>query len=228
MLIAGRFRGRSFQGWHFHSQGSANSLNGNGTLSRDEPGAEPPDSYVYNPLNPVPTRGGGLCCNAVWSLGGAYDQRPVEVREDVLVYTSEPMEQPLNVTGPVKVVLHASSSALDTDWTAKLVDVHPCGYARSLTDGILRARYRNSMTHPELIEPGDVIEYEIDLWATSNVFQPGHSIRVEISSSNFPRFDRNPNTGELPGRSADVASALQTVHHSAPYPSRVVLPVVGD
>ena len=220
--------GTEFQGWHFHSQGSANSLNGNGTLSRDEPGAEPPDSYVYNPLNPVPTRGGGLCCNAVWSLGGAYDQRPVEVREDVLVYTSEPMDQPLNVTGPVKVVLHASSSALDTDWTAKLVDVHPCGYARSLTDGILRARYRNSMTHPELIEPGDVIEYEIDLWATSNIFQPGHSIRVEISSSNFPRFDRNPNTGELPGRSADVASALQTVHHSAPYPSRVILPVVGD
>jgi uncharacterized protein len=220
--------GTEFQNWHFHSQGSANSLNGNGALSRDEPGSEPPDSYVYNPLNPVPTRGGGLCCNAVWSLGGAYDQRPVEAREDVLVYTSPPMEAPVNVTGPIKVILHASSSALDTDWTAKLVDVHPCGYARSLTDGIIRARYRNSMSDPELIEPGDIIEYEIDLWATSNVFQPGHSIRVEVSSSNFPRFDRNPNTGELPGRSADVASALQTVHHSAPYPSRIVLPVIEE
>lgn len=218
--------GTDFQNWHFHSQGSANSLNGNGSLSRDEPGTEPPDSFVYNPLNPVPTRGGGLCCNAVWSLGGAYDQRPVEAREDVLVYSTEELSEPVNVTGPVKVVLHASSSALDTDWTAKLVDVHPCGYARSLTDGILRARYRNSMSDGELIEPGEIIEYEIDLWATSSVFQPGHRIRVEISSSNFPRFDRNPNTGELPGRSTDVASALQTVHHSSAYPSRIVLPVV--
>jgi putative CocE/NonD family hydrolase len=215
-----------FQDWHFHSRGSANSLRGNGTLSRDEPGSEPPDAFVYNPLNPVPTRGGGLCCNAVWSLGGAYDQRQVEQREDVLVYTSEPLDAPLNVTGPVKVILHAGSSAPDTDWTAKLVDVQPCGYARSLTDGIIRARYRDSMSEPELIEPGAVIEYEIDLWATSNVFRPGHRIRVEISSSNFPRFDRNPNTGELPGRSADVASALQTVHHSSAYPSRIVLPVV--
>jgi hypothetical protein len=216
-----------FQDWHFHSRGSANSLLGNGSLSRDEPGSEPPDAFVYNPLNPVPTRGGGLCCNAVWSLGGAYDQRPVEQREDVLVYTSEPLDAPLNVTGPVKVILHAGSSAPDTDWTAKLVDVHPCGYARSLTDGIIRARYRNSMSEPELIEPGEVIEYELDLWATSNVFRPGHRVRVEISSSNFPRFDRNPNTGELPGRSAEVASALQTVHHSPAHPSRIVLPVVS-
>lgn len=220
--------GTEYQDWYFHSQGSANSLHGNGTLSRDEPGAEPPDAFVYNPLNPVPTRGGGLCCNAVWSLGGAYDQRPVEAREDVLVYTSEPLREPLNVTGPVKVILHASSSATDTDWTAKLVDVHPCGYARNLTDGIIRARYRNSMSAPELIEPREIIEYEIDLWATSNVFKPGHRIRVEISSSNFPRFDRNPNTGELPGRSTDVKSALQTVHHEPGHLSRIVLPVVRD
>src|SRR5690606_4954085 len=144
------------------------------------------------------------------------------------VYTSEPLREPLNVTGPVKVILHASSSATDTDWTAKLVDVHPCGYARNLTDGIIRARYRNSMSAPELIEPREIIEYEIDLWATSNVFKPGHRIRVEISSSNFPRFDRNPNTGELPGRSTDVKSALQTVHHEPGHLSRIVLPVVRD
>jgi hypothetical protein len=215
-----------WQAWYIHSAGRANSLNGDGALNRDAPGSEPPDSYVYNPRNPVPTLGGGLCCNAVFSLGGAYDQRAIEAREDVLVYTSEPLDTPLDVIGPVKVVLHASSSAPDTDFTAKLVDVGPCGYARNLTDGIIRARYRGSMAQPELIEPGEVIEYEIDLWATANTFLPGHRIRVEISSSNFPRFDRNPNTGEQPGRSVEMISALQTIHHDGPYASRIILPVI--
>jgi uncharacterized protein len=174
----------------------------------------------------VPTMGGGLCCNAVFSQGGSYDQRSVEAREDVLVYTSPPLEQELEVTGPLKVILHASSSATDTDFTAKLVDVHPCGMARNLNDGILRARYRNSMSEPELLTPGKITEFEIDLVATSNAFLPGHRIRVEISSSNFPRFDRNPNTGEQPGRSDRVVSALQTIHHSAQHPSRIILPVI--
>jgi len=215
-----------WQEWYFHSAGSANSLNGNGSLSRQAPIVEPSDSFVYNPLNPVPTMGGGLCCNAVFSQGGSYDQREVETREDVLVYTSPPLEQELEVTGPLKVILHASSSATDTDFTAKLVDVHPCGMARNLNDGILRARYRHSMSEPELLTPGEVTEFEIDLVATSNAFLPGHRIRVEISSSNFPRFDRNPNTGEQPGRSDKVVCALQTIHHSAQYPSRIVLPVI--
>ncbi len=215
-----------WQNWFFHSEGSANSLNGNGSLSRDSANSEPPDSYVYNPLNPVPTRGGGLCCNAVFSQGGSYDQRDVEARSDVLVYTSAPLEREQEVTGPLKVVLYASSSATDTDFTAKLVDVHPCGMARNLNDGILRARYRNSMSEPEMLTPGEVTRFEVDLVATSNAFQPGHRIRVEISSSNFPRFDRNPNTGEQPGRSDKVVSALQTVHHSAEYPSHIVLPVI--
>ena len=126
-----------WQEWFFHSQGKANSLNGDGDLSRQNPGAEPPDSYLYNPRNPVPTMGGGLCCNAVFAYGGAYDQQAVEAREDVLVYTSPPLEEALEVTGPVKVILYASSSAADTDFTTKLVDVDPCGYARNLTDGIV-------------------------------------------------------------------------------------------
>ncbi|HEX5166112.1 MAG TPA: CocE/NonD family hydrolase [Thermomicrobiales bacterium] len=217
-----------WQEWFLHSGGTANTLNGDGALSREAPGGEPADSYVYNPRNPVPTRGGGLCCNNVFSLGGAWDQREVEQREDVLVYTSAPMEKAREVTGPIKVILYASSSATDTDFTAKLVDVGPCGYARNLTDGIIRARYRESMAEGTLITPGEVIEYEIDLWATSNLFKEGHRIRVEISSSNFPRFDRNPNTGELPGRSTEMVSALQTIHHSTEYPSRIVLPVIND
>lgn len=215
-----------FQEWFLHSDGRANTLNGDGSLTRESPGGAPPDTYVYNPRNPVPTTGGGLCCNAVFSLGGAYDQRSVEAHEDVLVYTSAILEQDTEVTGPLKAVLYASSSASDTDFTAKLVDVHPCGYAQNLNDGIIRARYRTSMREPELITPGDIYEYEIDLVATSNLFLAGHRIRLEISSSNFPRFDRNPNTGEIPGRSTDMTSAMQTIHHSREYPSRVILPVV--
>ncbi len=216
--------GTEYQDWYLHSEGRANTLNGDGRLSRETPGGQPPDSFVYNPRNPVPTLGGALCCNPVHTKGGVYDQRPVEAREDVLVYTSEPLTEPLDVTGPITVVLHAASTALDTDWTAKLVDVGPCGYARNLSDGIIRARYRGP--EPQLLTPGEVVEYRIDLGATSNVFRPGHRIRIEVSSSNFPHFDRNPNTGALPGSSPEMISALQNVHHSGPYLSRVVLPVV--
>jgi putative CocE/NonD family hydrolase len=209
-----------------HSDGRANSLDGDGVLSRESPGSEPPDSYVYNPRNPVPTHGGQICCNNVFSLGGAYDQREVEAREDVLVYSTPPLDAPVEVVGPVKMILHAASSAPDTDWTAKLADVAPCGYARNLTDGILRARYRNSMTEGKPITPNEIVTYEIDMWATANVFQKGHRIRLEVSSSNFPRFDRNPNTGELPGRSAEMVSALQTVFHDGTHASHLILPVI--
>ena len=215
-----------WQPWFFHSGGAANSLRGDGTLSRETPGGEPPDSYLYNPRNPTPTRGGGLCCHHVFSYGGPFDQREVEAREDTLVYTSAPLERPIEVTGPLKVVLHATSSAPDTDFTAKLVDVGPCGSARNLADGILRVRYRHSMREPQLLEPGEVAELEIDLVATSNVFLPGHRIRVEIASSNFPRFDRNPNTGALPGSGVDMVSALQTVLHSGDHLSHILLPVI--
>jgi len=215
-----------WQDWYLHSAGRANSLHGDGALSRVTPGNEPSDAFVYNPRNPVPTAGGGLCCNSVYALGGAYDQRAVEEREDVLVYSTPPLTEPVEVTGPVKVVLYATTTAADTDFTAKLVDACPCGCVQNLTDGVMRARFRKSMTEESLITPGEVVEYEIDLWSTSNVFLPGHQIRVEISSSNFPRFDRNPNTGELPGRSEEMVSALQNVLHSAEHPSRIVLPVI--
>ncbi|MEV0677356.1 CocE/NonD family hydrolase [Actinosynnema sp. NPDC050436] len=216
--------GTEHQDWYLHSGGRANTLDGDGRLSREAPGDQPPDSYVYNPRNPVPTLGGALCCSPVHTQGGVYDQRPVEAREDVLVYTSEPLTQPLDVTGPVTVVLHAATTAVDTDWTAKLVDVGPCGYAQNICDGIVRARYRGGAPQP--VTPGEVVEYRIDLGATSTVFRPGHRIRVEVSSSNFPHFDRNPNTGEQPGTSSAMISAMQTVHHGGPALSRIVLPVV--
>lgn len=216
-----------YQRWYLHSDGRANTLNGDGSLSRVQPAGEPPDSYVYNPRNPTPSMGGGLCCNAVFSLGGAFDQRPVENREDVLVYSSPVLAEPLEVVGPVKVILYAASSAVDTDFTAKLVDVEPCGLARNLTDSIIRARYRNSMAEPELLTPGEVVAYEIDLLGTANLFQKGHRIRVEISSSNFPRFDRNLNTGEDQATATEMVSALQTVLHTAEHPSCIVLPVVA-
>jgi putative CocE/NonD family hydrolase len=157
---------------------------------------------------------------------GVYDQRPVEERRDVLVYTSAPMEKPLEVTGPVKVKLYASSSVPDTDFTAKLVDVRPDGYAQNLTDGVIRARYRRARQYPTLLKPGEVTEFTIDLWATSHVFLPGHRIRVEIASSNFPRFDRNLNTGEDQATSTRVQSAQQTIFHDRQYPSHILLPVI--
>ncbi len=212
--------------FYLHSYGKANTLNGDGWLSPEPPGSEAPDVYVYNPLDPAPTLGGGLCCDPAFMAAGAYDHRPVEARPDVLVYSTPPLEQDMEVTGPVTVTLYASSSARDTDFTAKLLDVEPSGYARNLTDGIIRARYRRPRSPASLITPGEVYEYTIDLWATSNVFKQGHQVRLEISSSNFPRFDRNTNTGEPIASGSKCVAALQTIHHSAEYPSCVTLPIV--
>ena len=172
----------------------------------------------------MPTKGGGLCCNFYWTQAGRFDHREIETRADVLCYTSAPLEEDLEVTGPVKVILYAASSAIDTDFTAKLVDVYPCGCAQNLPT-VIRARYRASMwQRPH--QPGQVECYEIDLWATSNVFAAGHRIRVEISSSNFPRFDRNPNTGHELGADAEMLPAMQTIFHDREHPSRLVLPIV--
>ena len=212
---------------YLHSQGRANTLNGDGLLSPEPLGDEPTDVYVYNPVDPVPTRGGALCCDPGFVQPGVFDQRPVEARHDVLVYTTPPLDRYVEVTGPVTVTLYASSSASDTDFTAKLVDVSPTGYARNLTDGIIRARYRASRTEASLIEQGEVYGYKIDLWATSNLFKKGHQIRLEISSSNFPRFDRNTNMGGPIGADAGLVSALQTVYHTSEYPSHVSLPFVA-
>jgi uncharacterized protein len=214
--------------YYLHSGGSANTLRGDGTLSEVPPQQEPPDSYVYDPHDPVPTRGGNSCLNPLTSLVGVYDQREVEARQDVLVYTSQPLAQDLEVTGPVVVKLYAASTAPDTDFTAKLVDVRPDGYAQNLQSGIVRARYRRSQTNPAPLTPGEVTEFTIDLWATSQVFKAGHCIRVEISSSNFPLWDRNPNTGGpvALATAAVLQTAKQTIFHDAQYPSHIVLPLI--
>ncbi|HVC45195.1 MAG TPA: CocE/NonD family hydrolase, partial [Candidatus Binataceae bacterium] len=218
--------GTEWRRYYLHSRGRANSAYGDGALATDTPGAEPPDSYLYNPLSPVPTMGGGLCCYPNSVPGGAFDQAAVEHRADVLVYSTEPLAEDLEVTGPVKLTLYASSSAPDTDFTAKLVDVGPCGFARNLTDGIIRARVRESQTDPTLITPGKVYEFTIDMWSTANLFKAGHRIRLEVSSSNFPRFDRNPNTGHDLFADAETCPALQTVMHERSFASHLTLPVI--
>ena len=170
----------------------------------------------------MPSLGGQ---NLTITLGVA-DQRPVQDRADVLVFASDVLDRPIEVTGPITVELWATSDAVDTDFTAKLIDVHPDGYAQNLLDGIIRARYRDSASRPTPIEPGKPYRYTIDLWATSNVFLPGHRIRLDISSSNFPRFDRNLNTGEAFGEGTEWKVANQTIFHSGEMASFVSLPAV--
>ena len=224
--------------FYLHSRGSANGLRGDGALAMESPGDEPPDRYEYDPLNPAPTRGGNgygpqlslTTAGAGQSFGplyaGSYDQRPVEARGDVLVYVTEPLAEDILVAGPVSLKLYASSDGEDTDFTAKLVDVHPGGYAVNLCEGIIRARYRESLESLKLLTPGKVEEFTIDMWATGNLFQKGHRIGLEVSSSNFPHFDRNPNTGHDFGVDAEIRVARQEVCHSRQYPSHLLLPVV--
>lgn len=209
--------------YYLHSRKKANGLSDDGTLSTLKPSDENPDSYIYDPSDPVPTRGG---CNLTIPAG-SFDQRKIERRHDVLVFTSKVLKEEVEVTGPVKVILYASSSAKDTDWTGKLVDVYPDGRAMNICDGIIRARYRDG-GKAKLIEPGKIYRYEIDLWPTSNVFLAGHRIRLEISSSNFPRFDRNPNTGGKFGTDEQTVEAEQTVYHDALRPSHILLPVIPN
>ncbi|MGH9432989.1 MAG: CocE/NonD family hydrolase, partial [Terriglobia bacterium] len=205
--------------YYLHSQGRANSTSGNGTISTDTPGQESSDQFVYDPSNPVPTIGGRLCCDSEHLEPGARDQRPNESRLDVLVYSTPSLTHDLNVTGPVHLELYASSTAVDTDFTAKLVDVTPDGFARNVTGGILRARYRDSAEHPEFMTPNQIYKFSIDLWATSNVFLAGHRLRLEVSSSNFPRFDRNLNTGESPETGSRWVKATNTIYHDSAHPS---------
>ncbi|MBI3979851.1 MAG: CocE/NonD family hydrolase [Chloroflexi bacterium] len=213
-----------FTPYYLHSRGRANSLFGDGELSTTPPTDEPADSFTYDPANPVPTLGGP---NFVLpETIGARDRRPVERRDDVLVYTTAPLAEDVEVTGPIDLNLYAASSVPDTDFTATLVDVHPDGRAIILCDGIVRARARESLEEPTSIDPGKVYAYRIPLWETSNVFKAGHRIRVEISSSNFPRFCRNLNTGEDFATGTRMAIAHQTVLHDARSPSHVVLPVI--
>jgi putative CocE/NonD family hydrolase len=210
-----------------HSGGKANSLSGDGKLGTVSPQSETADQFVYDPSDPVPTRGGALCCGDRQFPAGAFDQRPIEARNDVLVYSTPSFREDFEVTGPISLELYASSSAVDTDFTAKLVDVWPNGFAQNLTDGILRARYRNSFDKAQWLNPGEIYKFTIDLWATSNVFLAGHQLRLEISSSNFPRFDRNSNTGQDLGLTTRMVKATNTIYHDREHPSALVLPVIG-
>jgi putative CocE/NonD family hydrolase len=181
---------------------------------------------LYDPAKPVPTVGGPLCCDSSHLAPGPRDQRPVEARDDVLIYSTPAFDHDTEVTGPVSLELYAKSSAVDTDFTAKLVDVGPDGFARDLTEGIVRARYRDTPEKTSLLQPDHIYEFTIDLWATSNVFLKGHTLRLEVSSSNFPRFDRNLNTGEGQSSAEKYATAINTVYHDAEHPSGLILPVV--
>jgi hypothetical protein len=212
--------------YYLHSAGRANTLSGDGALSTTIPVGEAADKYVYDPAEPAPTTGGPLCCDAAHEPGGPFDQRPVENRQDVLVYTTPAFKQDTEVTGPVSLELYVSSSAVDTDFTGKLVDVWPNGFAQNLTEGILRARYRTSREKAELMNPGQSYELTLNLWSTSNVFLAGHKLRLEISSSNFPRFDRNLNTGGNQAHSSQMVKATNTIYHDREHPSALIVPVV--
>ncbi len=241
--------------YYLHSDGNANSLRGDGTLSTTPPAAETgerqtsdqkmidqqrsgskkseretsdmaKDEFVYDPADPVPTIGGPLCCGALPTGIGPEDQRPAEDRSDVLVYTTPAFTKDTEVTGPVSLDLYVSTSAVDTDFTGKLVDVWPNGFAQNLTEGILRLRYRNSESTAELANPGQIYHITLDLVATSNVFLAGHKLRLEVSSSNFPRFDRNLNTGAVQALGTSFVKATNVVYHDRAHPSAVILPIV--
>ncbi len=213
--------------FYLTGKSAANTLSGGGELSKNKPNKDKPDQFTFDPRHPVPTEGGAVCCNPKVFAWGPMDQRPVERRPDVLVYTSGELKKPVEVTGPIRVVLYAATSAPDTDFTAKLVDVFPNGLARNLTDGILRLRYRESLEKPAApAVPGETYQFTIDAGVTSNVFLKGHRIRLEISSSNFPRFDRNPNTGTAIAEETELRKAAQTVYHDRARASYVLLPLV--
>jgi putative CocE/NonD family hydrolase len=209
--------------YYLHSGGGANTCYGDGLLSIGAPdGKEASDRYSYDPHDPVPNiddQGSGA--------EGPFDQRPIERRDDVLVYSTPPLERATEVSGRVTVELFASTSARDTDFWAQLTDVFPSGYSMHLTEGIVRGRYAKSLESPRLLKPGAVNEFTIDLWIVSNAFLRGHQVRLDLSSSSFPKYDRNPNTGHRFGQDSKLMVAQQTVFHSDRYPSSVVLPVVG-
>jgi putative CocE/NonD family hydrolase len=212
--------------YYLHSAGGANGITGNGTLSTVAPAEEKADQYVYDPNDATPTIGGSLCCGALPTGIGPEDQRPAEARSDVLIYTTPSFAKDTEVTGPVSLDLYVSSSAVDTDFTGMLVDVWPNGFAQNLTSGILRLRYRNSQEKAELANPGETYHITVDLWATSNVFLAGHKLRLEVSSSDFPRFDRNLNTGEEQARATRMVKATNVVYHDKVHPSALIVPLV--
>jgi uncharacterized protein len=216
--------GTEFRRYYLHSKGAANTAAGDGTLDTTMSAAGPPDRYSYDPKDPVPSIGGRF---QQVVAPGPRDQRPVLDRKDVLVYTTAALTSDVEVTGPISVTLFAASSATDTDFTAKLDDVYPDASSMLIAHGIQRARYRESQAKETLLKPGQVYKYTIKVWPTSNLFKAGHQIRLEISSSNFPMFDRNPNTGHPFGQDAELKVADQTIFHDKDHPSMITLPIVA-
>lgn len=208
--------------YYFHSAGKANTSSGDGVLSPVPPKQEPPDAYSYDPADPTPF----IMPVSSGQIGGPDDYRSVGERKDVLVYSTPPLEQDVEITGPLSVKLFASSSAPDTDWNAMLLDVYPDGYALRLNDGVIRASFRESFEKPSPIKPGKIYEYAIDCWRTSMLIKKGHRIRVQIASAAFPKFDRNQNTGHPFGTDSEIHVARQTVFHDAKHPSHIVLPII--
>ena len=209
-----------------NSGGKANSLYGDGKLSTTLPVKDAPDAFAYDPQNPVPSYGGNVCCTGTAIQGGAFDQQKMETRNDILVYTTEPLAEGVEVSGFIETTLYVSSDVKDTDFTIKLIDVYPDGKAYNLDETIQRVRYREGYEKEVFMEKGKVYKLELSAMSTSNFFQKGHRIRIEISSSNFPRFDRNMNTGGNNYDEAVGVVAHNNVHHSAQYPSQVRLPMV--
>ena len=220
--------GTNFTKYYLHSYGIANSVNGNGALSTVAPQSELSDHFQYDPANPAPSRGGHSCCFAELAPVGPADQADVEKRADVLVYSTPPLEKPVEVTGPISLTLFASTTAQDTDWTAKLVDVYPDGRAFNLNNGVIRARFRDFLEHPTLLEKDKIYQYSIVIWPTSNLFLAGHQIRLEVSSSNYPQYDRNPNSGHAFGKDREMLRADQTIYHDEEHPSVLILPLMPD
>lgn len=219
-------RGVTFTNWYLHSEGRANSREGDGALSQTPPQSEPADAFVYDPADPVPSHGGPVICMMENDLEGAYDQRAIELRPDILVYSTPPLDKGVSVVGPIKARIYVSSTAPDTDVTVKLVDVYPDGRAFNVQEGILRLRFREGFDREVFMQPDKIYLAEVDLQATANHFAKGHRIRIEVSSSNYPRFDRNMNTG---GNNYDEilgVVARNRIHHDAAHPSHVVLPIL--
>ncbi|TDI66406.1 MAG: CocE/NonD family hydrolase [Bacteroidetes bacterium] len=217
--------GTEYRNLYLTSEGSANAVRGDGRLTFANPDQEGSDAYRYDPQNPVPTTGGNNCCGTP-TQAGPRDQRPVERREDVLVYTSDFLDNAITIAGPVRMQLQAETDGPDTDWMIKLVDVYPNGYAMPISEGIIRARFREGLDKMKLLNPNQQYVYDIEMTGTANVFLPGHRIRIDINSSNFPQFDRNPNTGDDLGTSTITRVAQQTIHHGGSKASYIVLPVV--
>ncbi|MBK9389135.1 MAG: CocE/NonD family hydrolase [Bacteroidetes bacterium] len=219
--------GTQFRELYLDSKGKANSVRGDGKLTFTKPSSSGTDNYIYDPLHPVPTTGGNNCCGTP-TQAGPYDQRPLERREDIVVYTGEYLTDTITIAGPVRMKLHAATDGTDTDWMIKLVDVYPNGYAMPVSEGILRARFREGLDKMKLLKPNQTYEYDIELTGTANAFLPGHRIRIDITSSNFPQFDRNPNTGDPLGSTAKTRVAKQTIYHGGATLSHIILPVVPE